>query len=179
MEQETTTTTVTTRSAGTRYGLILAGLSIVIFLIMSFAAIDMSAGIGRWATIPFYIAVLFMAHKYFKDEGDGYMTYGQGMGISFWCGLVCSVVYGVFFYVYVKFIDSSFVEAIKTKQIEQMQERGMSDAQIDQAMGFASMFMKPETMFFFALIGGVITMLIVGLVVSAFTQKKNPQGEMI
>jgi hypothetical protein len=140
---------------------------------------DMTSGAGRWVSVIFYFVVLFMAHKYFKDEGDGYMTYGQGMGIAFWCGLVCSAIYSVFFYIYIKFIDGSFVEAIKTKQIEQMQERGMSDAQIDQAMGFASMFMKPETMFLFGLIGGIVTMLIVGLILSIFTQKKNPQGEMV
>ena len=176
--EETSVPAVTTRTVGFRYGLIMAGISVVYFLGLTFADVDMTSGIGRWSSIIFYIAVIFLAQKNFKDQGDGFMEYGQGMGITFWIGLVSSVIYSTFFYIYIKFIDSAFVEAIKDKEIEKMQERGMSDDQIDQAMSFAGAFMTPEAMLAFGLIGGIIIIVCVGLVVTAFTQNKNPQASV-
>jgi hypothetical protein len=63
---------------------------------------------------------------------------------------------------------------IKDKQIEAMEQRGMSEAEIDQAMKFAGAFSTPEAILGFGLIGGFIVILIVGLIVTIFTQKKNP-----
>ena len=174
--EENSTPAVTTRSVGVRYGLILAGISIVYFLTLTLAGVDQTSGIGRWIPIVFYIAVIFLAHKNYKEQGDGYMAYGQGMGITFWLALVSSVIYSIFFYAYIKFIDSSFVETMKNNEIEKMQERGISDEQIDQAMGIASMFMTPEAMFGFSLVFGTIMIVCIGLVVTAFTQNKNPQA---
>jgi ABC-type antimicrobial peptide transport system permease subunit len=103
------------------------------------------------------------------------MSYGEGIGISFWIGLLSSVISSLFTYIYIKFFDASFVEMIKEKQIEEMQARGMSDEQIDQGMKFAEMFMSPEAILIFGIIGGIITVLIVGLIVTIFTQKKSPE----
>ncbi len=174
--EENSTPVVTTRSVGVRYGLIMAGISIAYFLTLALAGVDQTAGIARWASIIFYLAVIFLAHKNYKEQGDGFMAYGQGMGITFWLALVSSVIYSVFFYAYIKFIDSSFVETIKNNEIEKMQEKGMSDEQIDQAMGIASMFMTPEAMFGFGLVFGTIMIVCIGLVVTAFTQNKNPDA---
>ncbi|MBY0434991.1 MAG: DUF4199 domain-containing protein [Cyclobacteriaceae bacterium] len=173
--EETNATSVTTRSVGMRYGMILAVISVVYFLILTLSGVDMTSGIGRWSSIIFYFVIIFLAHKNYKENGNGYMSYGQGMGISFWIGLISSVIYSIFFYLYVKFIDTSFVQMIKDKQIEEMQNRGMSEEQINQAMKFADAFTSPEAMFLFGLIGGIIFILIVGLIVSIFTQKNNPE----
>lgn len=174
--EESTTPSITTRSVGIRYGLILSVISIAYFIILTVTGVDMTSGAGRWSSIIFYAAVIYLAHKYYKDNGDGFMTYGQGFSISFWISLISSVIYTVFFYIYIKFIDSSFVQMIKDKQMEQMQERGMSDEQIDQAMKMAGAFMTPEAMFVFGLIGGIIFILICGLIVGIFTQKKSPEA---
>jgi hypothetical protein len=64
---------------------------------------------------------------------------------------------------------------IKEKQIEQFQENNMTDEQIDQAMQFSSMFMTPEAFFIFGILGGIISALLIGLLVTIFTQKKNPE----
>jgi hypothetical protein len=42
-------------------------------------------------------------------------------------------------------------------------------------MKFSAMFMTPEAMFGFGLVFGFIGTLIVGLIVSIFTQKKRPE----
>lgn len=165
---------VTTRSVGIRYGLMMAVLSIAFFVIMNVAGLDMQGPVGYLGWLITAV-MLFLAHKYFKEEGDGFMSIGQGVGISFWAGLVSSVISSCFTYVYIKFIDSGFMEAIKDKQIQSMQERGMSDEQIDQAMKFASAFSSAEAIFIFGIVFGIIGAIIIGLIVSLFTKKNNPE----
>jgi hypothetical protein len=172
---EETTPAVTTRSTGIRYGLILSLISIIYFLVMTMLSINMTEGPGRWLSMVFTLAVLYMAHQYFKENGDGFMEYGQGIGIAFWLGLVSSAIYSVFFYVYIKFIDSSFLDMIRDQQLEQFEARGMSDEQIEQAMKFANMFTSPEALVGFSLFGGVFFTIIIALIVTIFTQKKNPE----
>ena len=41
------------------------------------------------------------------------MSYGQGVGIGFWIGLVSAVIGNVFTYIYVKFIDDGFIAKIQ------------------------------------------------------------------
>ena len=176
--EESSIPAVTTRSVGIRYGAIMAAISIAVFLVMTFASIDMTSGVGRWATIPIYLVVIYLAQKNFIDNGDSFMSYGQGMGITWWIALVSSAIYSVFFYVYIKFIDGSFIEAMIESQREQMQERGMSDDQIDQAMSFSAPFMSPEMMFVFGLLGGIFFIMICGLIITIFTQKNNPEPSL-
>lgn len=165
-----------TRTLGIRYGLILSVINIVYFLVLTVAGIDMTSGFGRWASVVFFIAIIYLAHKEFIRDGDGFMSFGQGMGITFWTGAISSLIYSCFFYTYVKFVDESFVDMLKDKQIEEMQNKGMSDSQIDQAMSIASMFMKPEMMFIFSLVFGLIFIMIIGLVISLITQKSKPDA---
>lgn len=172
--EESTSPTVTTRSTGTRYGVIMAVISIVMFLVMSFANIDMQSGIARWAGIPIFFVVLYLAQKYYLDNGDGFMSYGQGIAITFWFSLISCVIYIVFFYTYIKFIDSSFVETVKQQQMDQMAQRGMSDDQIDQAMSISAPFMTPEM---FGVLGFFVAMffdMLCGVILTIFTQKSNP-----
>jgi hypothetical protein len=169
------TPTVTTRSVGIRFGLIGSLISIAYFLILNVSGIDMTSGFWNWFGYAITLALLVLAHKQFKDKGDGFMSYGQGMGITFWMGLVSGLISSVFTYLYIKFIDTGFIEMVKQRQIEALHEQGMSEQQIDQAMKITSMLTTPEGMFLSMLIGSIIIALIIGLFVTIFTQKRNPE----
>ena len=173
--QVNSTSQVTTRSVGVRFGLIAALIGIVYFLILNVAGIDMTQGVWNWVGYGITLALVILAQKQFKDKGDGYMSYGQGIGVAFWMGLVSAVISSIFTYVYIKFIDTGFLQLVKDRQIEAMQKQGMSDEQIDQGMKMASMFMTPEAMFFYMLIGGLLVTIIIALIVTIFTQKRNPE----
>jgi hypothetical protein len=176
MEQQTTSAAaVTTRSAGVRYGLIGAVIGIAYFLIISSLGLDVTQGVWAWVRYLITIVLLVLAHKYYKDNNGGFMSYGQGIGISFWCGLVASVIGSIFTWLYVKFIDTGFIDMMKDRQLEQFEARGMSDEQIEQAMKFSSMFMTPESFLIFGIIFGIIGTIIFGLIITIFTQKKPPE----
>jgi hypothetical protein len=168
-------TTVTTRSVGIRFGLIGAVISIAYFVILNVAGLDITRGFWNWFGYVITLVLLVFAHKYYRDNGDGFMAYGQGIGIAFWIGLISGIISSIFTYFYVKFVDTTFVQTIKDRQIEAMQEQGMSDQQIDQAMQFASMFMSAEAMLIYTFVGSIIITIIFGLIVTIFTQKKSPE----
>lgn len=176
MEENSQAEMPTTRSVGMLYGLIMSVVSIVYFIALILAGVDMTSGFGRWFSTIFYIAIIYLAHKNFKDNGDGFLSFGQGMSMTFWISIVSSTIYSVFFYIYIKFLDSTFVEMIKEKQMEEMQAKGMQEEQIDQAMKMASMFMSPEVMSIFSIVFGIIFILILGVFITLFTQKKDPNA---
>lgn len=164
---------LSTRTVGIRYGLILAAVSVIFFLLAATLSLNTTEGPARWVSLIFMTVVFFLGHKYYKDNGDGYMSYGQGMGIGFWASLISSLISSAFTYVYVKFIDPSWLETIKEMQIEQLQEQGMSDEQIEMSMGMMEKLSTPEMIFIFGIIGGVLIGVILSLVITIFTQKNN------
>ena len=74
-----------------------------------------------------------------------------------------------------KFIDASFIENMMDETRRKMEEQGnMSDEQIEQAMNITSKFMTPEVMLGTGLVFGTIMVVIIALIISLITQKKNP-----
>ena len=187
--QVNSTSSVTTRSVGVRFGLIGAVCSVAYFLILNIAGINMGSGVWSWIGYGITLVIVVFAHKYYKDNNvekssvaiddgrvsNGFMSYGQGVGIAFWIGLVSGVISSIFTYLYIKFVDTGFIELVKEQQIETFQKQGMTDQQIDQAMKYAAAFTTPEAMFVMMLVGSIIVTVIIGVIVSIFTQKKNPE----
>ena len=174
-EKQPAELTQTTRSVGVKFGLIMGAVSIAYFMTLIVLDVDTTEGVGRWASLFINAGLIFFAHKTFKDNSEGgFMSYGQGFTIGFWMSLVSSVISSVFTYIYVKFIDQGFIQMMLDKQEEGMLERGMSDAQVEQAMEMSAKFMTPNSMLIFGVIFGTIILLIVAAVISIFTQKKNP-----
>jgi hypothetical protein len=173
--QENETPTLTTRQVGVRYGVIYGVISIAYFIILMMSNIDMSQGFGRWGGSIIAIVVVFLAQKYFKENGDGFMTYGQGVGIGFWIGLLASVISSIFTYIYAKFIDTGFIKMIREKAITDMEANGQSDAQIDAAMPYVEMFTSAEALLLMGLFFGILTLVVIAVIISIFTQKPQPE----
>ena len=144
---------------------------------MNVAGIDMQGPVGYVGWVITAV-MLFLAQKYYKDQGDGFMTIGQGTGIGFWAGTVSSVISSIFTYVYIKFIDDSFLQAIKDKQMEAMEKQGLSDEQIEQSMKIAGAFTSPEAILGFGIVGGIVVAVLIALVISLFTKNVNPDLEV-
>ena len=163
---------------GLKYGLILALITIGYSLILNLAGL----GTNRWLIfalmVVFFCIITYMAHKAYKEGGDGFMSYGQGLGIGTVIALVSGLLSSIFSVIYIKFIDDSAMEEAMQEQIEKMEEQGMSDAQIDQAMEMAAIFQTPVMMVLFGLLWTVFIGFILSLIVSAITKNSNPEAEV-
>ena len=155
-----------------KWGLISGITSIVFFLIFVFTDSYGDSKTNWIGSIPFIIFMV-LAHKEFKKTGNGTMTYSQGLGIGTLMALFSYLISGIFTYIYTKFINPDFYSMMNDKLIEQWQEQGLSQEQIDAALSMTSKFQNPEIALVMGLVGAVLVGFIIALIVSAIT-KQNP-----
>jgi len=170
MEENQTSTT----KISIKYGIISGLAGIAFFVLVDILGFSGNQSI-QYLGYLVMAAIIYLAHKAYKEEGDGFMNYGQGLGIGVLLSLVSAVLSSVFFYFYVTFINTEYMTMIMDMQRAKMEESGMADAQIDQAMEMTEKFMTPGMMLIFAIVGTVFFGLIISLIVSAITQKKRPE----
>jgi hypothetical protein len=166
---------LTIKQVGIKYGIYLALVSILYTLILQILGLAAKQALG-YVGIIFVIIALYLAHRDYKRSNE-YMSYGQGLGISMIIVTISSVLSSLFSYIYIKFVDSSMLDVIREQGIIQMEERGMSDAQIEQAMEMQARFTTPEMILIFGILGGIFFGFIVSLIVTAITKKSPPVME--
>lgn len=169
------------RSIGVRYGTIAGLILIAIGLIFHVAGLsdytnqnstmNWVANVLNWAVMG---GAMFMAMKQYRDESSGFITFGRAFGIGFWVALMIAIISGIWAYVFFSFIAPDVIDIMVETQRDAMIDRGMDDAQIDQAMGITESMMNPGMMTVFATIAILITGIIIDLIVSAIVQRKPP-----
>jgi len=159
----------------TKYGLIQGVLGFLLFLIVATTGMRQN-----WLTTSVNIIVLVvlivLAHREYKKTHEGIMTYGQGVGIGTLLSVVASVLSCILLYIYVAFINTGYAAAALKVQRAAMEERGMSGAQLEQALSMTSAMLTPVGIVIAGLISGIILGFIVALVVSAFTKCADPRA---
>ena len=168
---------ITVKGVSIKYGLYLGIILTIYSLALQVMGLAANEALG-WVGYVVLIVLMVIAHKTFKNEGDGFMSYSQGLSIGTLIALVAALISTPISYLYVKFFDSSFLQVIKDKQIEDMEQGGMSDAEIESAMEIASTFMTAEFIFPIAFVFFIFFGFIISLIVSIFTKNSNPQLDM-
>ena len=166
---------VSTKSISVKWGMINGFISIIFFVLVDFAGMAGNQALN-WVGGLIFLILLVLAHREFKSEGDGYMSFGQGLGIGTLIALISSIISSVFTFIYVSFINDNFIEAIREKSIADMEKAGQSDAQIDQAMQFVEMFTSPVALLIMGILMGVFFGFIVSLIVTIFTKNQDPEA---
>jgi hypothetical protein len=157
---------------GLKYGLISTGIGILIFLALALSAANPFDNVWGWVRIGISIVLIVLAHREFKTTGDGFMSYGQGFKIGFVMLLVGIVIGNLFTWFYTSMIDPGVMDTFYDAQREQMEGNNMPDEQIDVAIEWTKKLFWPIA-FVFGIIGGTVGVLIVTI----FTQKKNPEPQ--
>ncbi len=168
---------IAVKDVAVKWGLIMGIISIVLFLAIYFGGL-LGASWPGWISAVVMAGIIYMAHKEFKELGDGYMSYGKGLGIGTLTSVISSAVSSIFTYVYVKFINSDYTTELLDITRYKMEDEGQSDEQIDMAMGIVEKFMTPEAMLGMGLFMGVLFGFIISLIVSAITKNNDPSLEV-
>jgi hypothetical protein len=173
---ETSAIPASTTSVGLRYGLLTGLLGIIISFILNISHLEQSP--AKWFSLVVMIGGIILGQKAFKQANGQFMSYGQGLGVGLTVSAVSAVLSAVFSYIYVTFIDPEMTARILDKARADLEARGnMSDAQIDQAMHWTSMFVQGPALVGIALVGGIIMGLLVSLITSAALKNPKPEFE--
>jgi hypothetical protein len=112
--------------------------------------------------------------KEFRTLNGGFMSYGQGLGIGALLSGIAGFISATYSYIYNEFIDPTLRQQILDKTREDLENRGMDDAQIDAAMEISAKFSSPGMTFVFGIIGSIIIGFILALIISAIMKKDKP-----
>jgi len=167
----------TVKSVSIKWGVILGIISIAVFILGVMGDLTTEQWWGWLGAIPLII-VMVLAHKEFKNEGNGYMSYSQGLGIGIFLSVVSGLVSGLFQLLYTTVIDPDFASKIMEKMEDQWAEQGLTDSQIDTARGFVENFQNPVVGFFIGLVAAAFFGFIIALIVSAITKNSNPEMDV-
>ena len=165
---------VSTKQLAIKYGLILGIFSVLYFLLLALTNQMSNQALGWLGYIPFIIVVV-LAHRAYKAEGDGFMSYGQGLGLGTLVAAVSAVVSSIFSYIYTKFIDTEFYENLREKMEDTWAEQGMSEEQIETASSMMEKFSNSEISLIIGLLGAVFIGFILSLIITAFTKNTRPE----
>ncbi len=158
----------------TKYGLIQGAIGFVLFVVV--AMTGMKQNWMSVVSIAVLVALMVLAHKEFKKTHEGVMSYGQGVGSGMLLAVIASVLSTILLYIYVGFINTGYPAAALKIQQAALEERGVTGAQLDQALSMTSAMLTPMGIVVTSLVSGVIVGLIVSLIVSAFTKCADPRA---
>ena len=173
---ETTPTSVTPTSVGLRYGLLTGLVSILISF--GLFVVHMEQSPLRFISFAVLVGGMVLAMAYFKQNNQGFMNFGQGVGIGAVLSMAVGVLTSIFTYVYMNIIDTDVVNRMMEKVRADMEARGgATDEQIDQAMAMAGKFMNGPIMLAGVVVGTLFFGVLLALVISAFMKHSQPEFE--
>lgn len=169
MEDNINVKTITVRGVGAKFGLISAGIGVFFFLVLVLTGQNAFDNKWSWVNVIVSIVLLVLAQREFKQSGDGFMSYGQGVGIGFWMTLVSLLIGGVIVWLYTNFVEPEVMERFYEAQRINFEEQGMPDSQIEMSLEWTRKLFWPIYLVF-----GLFFGVLMAVIVSIFTQKKNP-----
>ncbi|MFN8355693.1 MAG: DUF4199 domain-containing protein [Spirosomataceae bacterium] len=161
-----------------KWGIIIGVASIVYSTILFLAGQFGNQSLG-YISYLILIAGLVLAMKDFRSQNEGFMRYGQGLGLGALTSAVSGVLGGIYTYIYMSFIDTTLTSQMLDKAREEWEKRGMSEEQMEQAAQMTQMFTSPGMIFVFAVFFSILFGLILSLIIAAIMKKDKPVNELL
>jgi len=154
------------------WGVILGVVLIIYSLLLYFVDLSLEKWV-QWVSYAIMIGGIVLATiNYRNTELGGAITYGQALGFGTMLILVASILYAIYNFVFMQFIDPGFSEKMLQMAEEQLVDRGMSTEQIDMAIEMQRKIMKPWLISLISIPGNVFFGFLFSLVTSIFVKKK-------
>jgi hypothetical protein len=155
------------------------GIGLIIFTLIQYVTnIYLNQTVGYLAFVIMAAGMIFGSLQYRKVQLKGFMTYGQAFTVNFLIALFATVMSIIFFFFYVKYINTGMIEELLALTRTKMEAKAgtMSQEQIDQAMMYTEKFMSPVWMAIWGLLGNAFFAAIIALIIAIFERKKDPNA---
>lgn len=154
------TQTPNPNSAAIKWAVINLVTTIILTYGIQSLNMDPNSSLKYIGYLPF-ILFLILTQKEFQEQLGGYITFGQAFTAGLRYAIFTSLLLAVFVYLYLAVLSPDVFDKSLTASQSQMAEKGMSQEQIDKAMGIAKKYGP-----MFAAVGTVIIDIIFGIIIS-------------
>ena len=168
MENQTTTT----RTA-LKWGVII-GIIFIVYNVIIWVSGQIGNQTLTYFAYPVLAAGIYFAMKEFRGENQGFMSYGQGLGLGTMKGAIIGVLFGLFTLVYMKFIDTSLPNQMMKIAEKNMEKQGIPDEQIEQGMEMTKMLMTPSAFCVISVLTYTFLGFVFSLIIAAILKKNKP-----
>jgi hypothetical protein len=130
-------------------------------------------GLGGTLIIVVCITLGVRARRAEVPAAEGF-GYGRALGAGAMVSLVLALLSAVFNYAYLAFIDPGYPDVMIQYKMDQLQAKGISGAQLEQAEKYTRMLMNPVPATIITLVYLFILGFIISLIVAIFLKRPAP-----
>jgi len=145
---------------GSTYGVLFGFIMVLIFVIQQFVP-GMTPSRLSIINIVVLGVGLILVPIVLKKQNGGLMSFGQGLGSNGMLIIVSTIISALFIYLYVKFVDDFYLEALKEARIEKLSSR-MSEVKARQLIASSGQFFSAE----FIMVPLVISKFAIGFILT-------------
>jgi hypothetical protein len=157
-----------------KWGIVTA-VVVIIYSVVSFMTGLFKNSATSYISFLFLLGGIILALREYKTLNNNFLGFGEGLGLGTLMSAVTGIVASIFSLVYITFVDTTIMQQMGDLQREQMEARGMTQEQIEQAMDIASKFMSPGIVFLIGVFTYIFFGFIWSLIVSAIFKKDKPE----
>jgi len=178
--------TISPRNTGLKWGAVGALMSTIIGLVSYLAGLTSPSatatasggGIASSLITLVLLVVAFVVVGKAIDEHrtdlGGFIRGGRCVSIGLWSGLSYGVLSAVWALIFYGLIVPDFFEEMQSAMVTLWESQGLSDEEIDMALGYSAMFQGTTSMAVFSFISGIFSGLFISLILALFMKKKAP-----
>lgn len=159
-----------------RYGLIFGLVSAIYGILLYVFELETNPALPYLSWILMIVAIV-QAIKDYRSQNQGFVSYGQGLSIGALTGTIMGLIGGILNTFYITVIDKTPLQRIADITRQKLEEQGLDDQAIENALEMSQKFQSPGLLFVFAVLGSAFFGFIFSLVISAVLQKKRPTFE--
>jgi len=146
-----------------KWGLIGGLATVVAGLVFFIINLKLDSPI-RYITFFISVGVILAALFEYRDKlMGGYASMGKLFQLGLLIGLIFGLINGAWGVIYPMFIDPTMKETLLLQTEINLEEAGMSKAQIKEAMKWTEMMFKPWIVFLMGIFGSIFTAILVSL----------------
>lgn len=153
-------------------------LTMALFALDMHTIENMAAG-QKWGWLGMVISIAGIAlgmREWRNEVGQGVMGYGRAVGTGVLISIWSALFSGIFTFIYFKFINPGFTEAMVQFQMAEMERKGMPAATIEQAEGVLRFMSSTPMLTIMATIMSVIFGIVISLILAAIFKSKPGQS---
>lgn len=146
----------------TKWALIYILTTIVITYLFQILNIDQNSGFKYLAYIPF-IAFLLLAQKEYRDQLNGFLTFGEGFSSGFRFSIFSGLLLAIFTYLYLGILSPQILDQAMNQQQAQLEKQGLSQEQIESGIQigkkYGAIFGAFGAAIFLAVFGAIVSLI--------------------